>query len=80
MRDILIIIIFTVILLSVLVMIFGGRIIQPKYPKCGRKGTFGLTGQSRTETSTDGGYGTVYEEFGCSYCNYTDWKRMMSIK
>ena len=76
MRDILIVIIIIIVFLIGFLMIFSGFIAQPKCPKCGKKKTFGLTGQSRTETSTDGGYGTFYEEFKCSSCNHTEWKKL----
>jgi len=79
MRNIVIIIIITIVILIGFLMIFLGTIVQPKCPKCGKKKTFGLTGQSRTESSTDGGYGTVYEEFKCSFCNHTEWKKISII-
>ena len=79
MRDILIIIIIIIAFLIGFLMILSGFIAQPKCPKCGKKKTFGLTGQSRTESSTDGGYGTAYEEFQCSFCNHTEWKKISII-
>jgi hypothetical protein len=56
--------------------------IYSKCPKCGKRKTFGMTGQSRTETTPDLEIKDVrrlenikvYEEFRCTNCNHIEWR------
>ena len=72
------------VFLLLLVAISSRWMIHPKCPKCGKRKTFGMTGQSRTETTPDLEIRDVrrlenikvYEEFRCTNCDHVEWKEI----